>query len=172
MEKFTSQSSKIKLSDEQKIAFLRIAEAKTTSEKRTIMLKSVREKLAELYYKTGQFERAADYLDKLHKAVQTTGEKDKILPKLLDAYLRASKVELAAGLVGKHLLKEDLAPDNAVLGSIDNYLSKPPAGADRNTILKTLSQIKLSSPRPKWQQWLKNWTDRLSKGKEVEKANG
>lgn len=172
MDKFTSQSSKIKLSDEQKIAFLRIAEAKTTSEKRTIMLKSVREKLAELYYKTGQFERAADYLDKLHKAAQTTGEKDEILPKLLDAYLRASKVELAAGLVGKHLLKEDLAPDNVVLGSIDNYLSKPPAGADPNTILKTLSQIKLPSPRPKWQQWLKNWTDRLSKGKEVEKPNG
>jgi len=66
-------------------------------------------------------------------------------------------------------VKEDLDPENAVLVSIDNYLSKPPAGADRNAVLKALNGVKLSGSRPKWQKWLKNWTDRLGKGKVVEK---
>jgi len=171
MDKLTSQGSSIKLSDEQKIAFLRIAEAKAAGENETTMLKSAREKLVGLYDKAGQFERTADYLDKLYQAAQTTGERDEILPKLLDAYLRAPKLELAAGLVEKYLLKEDLDPNNPVLGSIENYLSKPPAGADRDAVLKTLNGIKFSTPRPKWQQWLKNWTERLSKDKEAEKSN-
>jgi len=169
MDKFTSQSSKTKLSDEQKIAFLKIAEAKATGENRTNMLKSVREKLAELYKRIGQFERAAEYLDRLYKAARTAKEREAILPNLLDAYLKGSKAELAAELVRKCLEKEDLGPDNAVLGPINNYLSKPPTGADPNAVLKVLSGVKLSVSRPKWQEWLKNWTDRLGKSKGAEK---
>jgi len=168
MDKFTSQSSESKLSDEQKIAFLKIAEAKATGENRTNMLKSVREKLAELYKRIGQFERAADYLDRLYEAARTAEEREAILPNLLDVYLRGAKVELAADLVEECLVKEDLGPDNAVLGSINNYLSKP-TGADPNAVLKALSGIKLSGPRPKWQEWLKNRTDRPGKGKGTEK---
>ncbi len=169
MDKFTSQNSKTKLSDEQKIAFLKIAEAKATGENRTNMLKSVREKLAELYKRIGQFERAAEYLDRLYKAVRTAKEREAILPNLLDAYLKGSKAELAAELVRKCLEKEDLGPENAVLGPINNYLSKPPTGADPNAVLKALSGVKLSVSRPKWQEWLKNWTDRLGKSKGAEK---
>ena len=169
MNKLTSPNSTTKLSDEQKIAFLKKAEAKATGENRTNMLKDVREKLAGLYKRIGQFERAADYLDRLYKAAQTAEEKEAILPNLLDAYLRGSKVELAAELVGKCLVKEDLSPDSAVLGSINNYLSKPPAGADPNAVLKALSGVKLTGARPKWQEWLKNWTDRLIKSKEAGK---
>ena len=169
MYKFTSQSSKIKLSEEQKIAFLKKAEAKAQGENRTEMLKDVREKLAELYKGIGQFERAAEYLDRLYKAAGTTEEREAILPNLLDVYLRSSKFDLAAELVGTCLAKEDLSGDNAVLGSINNYLSKPPPGADPDAVLKALSRIKLTGARPKWQEWLKNWTDRLAKSKETEK---
>lgn len=166
MEKLTSQESKTKLPDDQKIAFLKKAEAKATGE--TKMLETVRKKLAELYNKTGQFERAAEYLDMLYKAAQTAKEKEVILPKLLDAYLRGSKVELAVELVRECLAKEDLSPDSAVLGSIDDYFSKP-SGADPNIVVKALSGVKLSKARPKWQEWLKGWTDRLSKSEEAEK---
>jgi tetratricopeptide (TPR) repeat protein len=173
MDKFTSQSNKSKLSDEQqKIAFLKIAEAKATSENRTNMLKSVRGKLAELYKRISQFERAAEYFDRLYKAARTAKEREAILPNLLDAYLRSSKLDRAAELVGKCLEKEDLGPDNAVLDSINNYLiskPKPPTGADPNAVLKALNGVKLSVSRPKWQKWLKNWTDRLGKSKGAEK---
>jgi len=169
MDKFTSQNSKIKLSEEQKIAFLKKAEAKAQSENRTEMLKDVREKLAELYRRIGQFERAVEYLDRLYKAAGTPEEREAILPNLLDVYLRSSKLDLAAELVGTCLAKEDLSPEKAVLGSINNYLSKPPPGADPNAVIKALSGVKLSGARPKWQEWLKNWTDRLAKSKETEK---
>lgn len=170
MDKFTSQSSKSKLSDQQKIAFLKIAETKATGENKANMLKDVREKLAELYKRISQFERAAEYFDRLYKSAQTDKEREAILPNLVDAYLRGSKVELAAKLVGKCLVKEDLDSDNVILGSIENYLSKPPAGADPNAVLKVLSGIKLPAARPKWQEWLKNWIDRLIKSKEAEKT--
>ena len=169
MNKLTSPNSTTKLSDEQKIAFLKKAEVKATGENRTNMLKDVREKLAGLYKRIGQFDRAANYFDRLYKAAQTAKEKEAILPDLLDAYLRGSKVELAAELVGKCLVKEDLSPDNAVLGLINNYLSKPPTGADPNAVLKALSGVKLTGSRPKWEEWLKNWTDRLFKSKEAGK---
>ena len=169
MDKFTSQNSKIKLSDEQKIAFLKKAEVKSAGENRTEMRNDVRENLAELYKRRGQFDRAADYFERLYKAARTAKEKESILPDLLDAYLRGSKVELAAKLVGTCLVKGDLGADNAVLISINNYLIKPPPGADPGAALKALSGVKLSGARPKWQEWLKNQTERLGKGKETEK---
>ncbi len=165
MEKLTSPESKTKLPDDQKIAFLKKAEAKTAGEAK--MLETVRKKLAELYYETGQFERAAEYWDMLYKAAPTAREKEIILPKLLDAYLRGSKVELAAELVREYLVKNDLSSDNAVLSSIDDYLSKP-TGIDPNVVIKALNGVKLSGARPNWQKWLKNWTDRLSKSKSEE----
>jgi HEAT repeat protein len=170
MDKFTSQNSKSNLSDQQKIAFLKIAETKATGENKANMLKDVRGKLAELYKRIGQFERAAEYFDRLYKAAQTDKERETIIPTLLDAYLRGSKVELAAELVGQCLVKEDLDSDNVILGSIENYLSEPPAGADPNAVLKALSGIKLPGARPKWQEWLKNWTGLLIKSKEAEKT--
>ncbi len=169
MDKFTSQNSEIKLSDEQKIAFLKKAEVKAGGENGTEMRNDIRENLAELYKRIGQFERAANYFERLYKAARTAKEREAILPNLLDAYLRGSKVELAAKLLGNCLVKGDLGTDNAVLVSIDNYLIKPPPGADPGAVLKALSGVKLSGSRPKWQEWLKNQTERLGKGKETEK---
>jgi hypothetical protein len=134
------------------------------------MLKDVRENLVELYKRIGQFERAVEYLDRLYKAAGSTEERETILPNLLDAYLRGSKLELAVELVRTCLAKEDLGGENAVLGSIDNYLSKPPPGAEPKAVIKALSGVKHSGARPKWQEWLKNWTERLGKGKVEEKA--
>jgi len=166
MEKLTSQESKTKLPADQKIAFLKKAEAKAAGD--TKMLATVRKKLAELYYETGQFEREAEYFDMLYKSAPTAEEKEVILLKLLDAYLRGSKVEPAVELVRECLAKGDLSSGNTVLVSIDDYLSKP-SGADPNLVIKALSGVKLSETRPNWEKWLKGWTDRLSKSKEAEK---
>ncbi|MDT8301710.1 MAG: HEAT repeat domain-containing protein [Sedimentisphaerales bacterium] len=166
MDKLTSQESKTKLPDDQKIAFLKKAEAKAAGD--TKLLESIRNKLAELYDKTDQFERAAEYFDMLYKSAPTAKEKEIILPKILDAYLRGSKEGLAAEVVRECLAKGDLSSGNAVLKSIDDYLSKP-TGADPNVVIKALSELKLSEARPNWQKWLKGWTDRLSKSEEAEK---
>ena len=169
IEKFDSQSSKNNLSNGQKIAFLEIAERKAGGENKPKMLKNVREKLAELYTKIGQFERAADYLGRLHEAAQASKEKEAILSRLLDVYLRWPKLELMAKLVENCLLEKDLGPNSVVVRSIDNYLNNPPSGADPNAVVKALTEITVPQTRAKWQERLKQWTERPGKAEDSEK---
>jgi len=170
IDKFTSQSSKTKLSDEQKIAFLEMADGKAVSENKPKMLENVRERLAELYYKIGRFERAADYSGRLYEAAKTAEEKEAILPELLGAYLRWPNAELAAKLVQNRLLAQDLDSNDVIVRSIDDYLSKPAAGTDPNAVLKAvITKIKAAGNRPKWAEQKKRWADRLGQAEGSEK---
>lgn len=167
MDKLTIQSSKYKLSDEQKINFLDIAkDAKGNSEQ----MPEIRQKLAGLYYKTGQYEQAADYLGILYEMAQTPEGKKAILPNLLDACLKGSKLERTTELVKGCLAEGDLDPNSIVVQTINNYFNAPPAGVDPNNVLKVLIAVKVPQGRPQWNQQLKSWTDLLGKAKEPEKT--
>ena len=161
----TSQDSK--LSREQKIAFLKIAEAKATNESKL----DVRAKLGELYYAAGQFEQAADYFGMLYEAAGEAKDRETIFPKLLDACLKGSRVERAVGLVGNHLTEADLDPDGVVIQLLNDYLGKPPLGPNQNAVLKALEEIEVPQERPKWRQWLDGWKAPPSKneGEESDK---
>ena len=161
--KFESQSTKDKLSVEQKISFLEIAEGKAVRENKLQMLKNVREKLADLYKQTGAYEQAAKYLGILQSEAKDAGEKDKILAELLDAYLRWPSLDAATTLVDNCLLEKDLEPNSAIILAIDNYLSEPPAGADPNVALKALAEINPPNKRPRWLMQVKTWLGRLRK---------
>jgi hypothetical protein len=168
MGKLILQNSKIKLTNEQKIDFLKIAE----SAKGNIDNKpEIRKKLADLYYETGQFEQAADYLNIGYEAAQKPQDKQEILPKLLDACLKGSKLERATELIRLCLTQGDLDPNSTVAQSINNYFSKPPVGSSPNEFLQVLVAMKIPQSRPKWQQQLKNWTDYLGKAEEADKPN-
>jgi len=166
---FTDENADSNVSDGQKITFLELAERKAVAENRPIMLKNVREKLSELYMKTGQFERAAGYFGRLYEAAATSEEKKVILPDLLSAYLRWPKVEMAAELIENCLLEEDLDPNSTVIRSIEGYLSTPPSGADPNAVLEALTAIKPSQARPMWREWLKIRTARFIKAEDPNK---
>ena len=156
------------MSDQQKIDFLEIAEnAKGNSE----YMPEIRKKLGGLYLKTGQYEQAEGYLSILYKMAQTPEGKNEILPDLLDACLKGAKPELIEELVKSCLAERDLDPNCIVVKSIDNYLSKPPVGADPNEILKVLIGIKIPQGRPQWNQQLESWSALLGKAKEPEKPN-
>ncbi|MGB2808115.1 MAG: HEAT repeat domain-containing protein [Sedimentisphaerales bacterium] len=159
--KFDSPSTKAKLSVEQMISFLEIAEGKAVRENKLKMLKDIREKLAGLYKKTGAFEQAAKYFGILQEEAKKVEERDKILAELLDAYLRWPNVEAATKLVDNCLLEKDLDPNHVIVLAIDNYLSEPPAGVDPNEVLKALTQINPSRKRPKWLMQVKLWLSRL-----------
>ncbi len=169
IDKVISQNSQTKLSDEQKISFLEIAQRKAASENKPEMLKNVRQKLADLYIAIGQFERAAEYLGLLRETAQTMQEKEAFLSNLLVVYLRWPKVELGAKLVENCLLEKDLDPNNVIVRSIDEYLSNPSPGADPNTVLKVLAETKTPQSRPKWRQQLKKWAESLDKAENKEK---
>jgi len=163
MDKLTEQSSKIKLSDEQKIDFLEIAEnAKGNSE----YMPEIRKKLAGLYYKTAQYEQAEGCYSVLYEMAQTPEGKKAILPNLLDACLKGAKPERTAELVKSCLAEGDLDPNSIVVQSINNYFSKPPVSADPNEVLKVLIAIKVPQDRPQWNKQLKDWADLLGKAKE------
>jgi HEAT repeat protein len=167
MGKLTGQSSKYQLSDEQKIEFLEIAkDAKGNSED----MSEIRQKLADLYYKIGKYEQAADYLNILYETAQTPESKKAILPNLLDACLKGSKLELTSELMKSYLEEGDLDPNGIVVQTINNYFNAPPNGVDPNKVLKVLIAVKSPPDRPQWNQQIKSWTDLLGKAKEPEKT--
>ncbi len=168
--KFDSPGTKVRLSVEQNISFLEIAEGKAIRENKLQMLRNIREKLAYLYKKTGAFEKAARYLGILQTETETREERDKILSELLDAYLRWPNVEAATTIVDNCLLEKDLEPNSVIVLAIDNYLSEPPAGADPNVVLKAISEINPSGKRPKWLEQVQLWLSRLGKATEPDKA--
>lgn len=165
--KFDSTSAKAKLSVEQRISFLDVAEGKAVRENKLKMLKNIREKLADLYKKTGAFEQVAKYLGILQAEAKEAEDREKILAELLDAYLRWPNVEAAAKLVDNSLLEKDLEPNNVIVRVIDNYLREPPAGVDPNETLKALTKINPKSKRPKWLMQVKLWISHLRQLKKV-----
>ncbi len=169
IEKFDLPSTKGRLSDEQKIFVLEIAKGKAEGDNKPEMLKDIREKLADLYKKSGKYELAAEYLGLLREAAETAEEREQILAELLDVYLRWPKVESAVQLVDNCLLEKDLEPNNVIVLFINNYLTKPPTGADPNAVLEVLTKIDSPEDRPKWQEQLKYWADRLGWVKELDK---
>ncbi|MBN1804513.1 MAG: hypothetical protein JW837_04635 [Sedimentisphaerales bacterium] len=162
----TGQESKAKLSNDQKITFLKKAEAKANGDPK--ILESVTEKLGDLYYTTNQFERAVEYLNRHYTTASTAEVKNSILPKLIDASLRDSKIEIVVNLTGESLAKEDLGPESIIIVSIDNFMNKP-SGANPDMVLAALREVKFPGARPKWQQWLNGWASRLGKSKEEDK---
>ena len=170
--RFDSQAGKGKLSDEQCVSFFELAERKAVAENKAEMVRAVREKLAQLYTKAGQFEQAAEYLGKLRGSAKTAEQKEAILGQLVDVYLRWPKVEAATQIVGNCLLEKDLGNDSAVIRSIDAFLDNPSEGSDPNMVLKSLRRIKSADQRPLWHQHLARWGKRFGPAKEAEDPNG
>jgi len=146
----------------QRIAFLKVAEAKVPGG----MKQDVRQKLGDLYYSTDQYEPAADYFNTLYRAAQNTGDKDAFLKKLLNASLKGAQLERIRGLIGNHLSEGDLDPNGVVIPLLNDYLGKPPLGASQKAVLTALEEIKVSQERPQWRHWLDGWKAILSKDEE------
>jgi HEAT repeat protein len=168
---FDSQTSKIKLADEQWISFLELAQRKAVAENRDEMVMNTRERLARLYSKAGQYEQAAEYLGKLREMAKTAKQKDVILGQLLEVYLRWPRVEAATQLVGNCLLEKDLGADSAVVRSIETFWDNPTGGADPNVVLKSLRKIKSAEQRPMWQSFMTRWSRRFGTAGESADTN-
>lgn len=163
LDQLTAESSKVKLSNEQKLAFLKTAESKAESEKKVQMLKQVRERLAAIYFSMSQFDKAAECWQKLQTDAKTQEEKDAAMVRRLDIYLTWPKPDLAVSLLAEVLKQQDLDETGALLKSLDEHLIKPKNGLDPNVVVTKLEAIKPVDERPKWSQWLKERRSRLSK---------
>jgi HEAT repeat protein len=160
MDRLTSDQSK--LSVDQKIDFLKLAEAKITGEDQT----KAREKLAKLYYDAGLFEDAANSYRRLQENATNPEEKKNYSSQLLDAYLNWQNPEYAALLIKNYLSEGDLEPNDVLIQSIDNYLNNQSDEGNIDALLKALDNIEIASPIPKWNQQMKIWIERFRKTSE------
>jgi HEAT repeat protein len=171
LSKFDFQPNSGKLTDEQRIAFFELAGKKVSSENRPETVKGIREKLARLYVKGGQYERAAEELGKLREAAQTAEQKEAILGQLVDVYLRWPKLDSAGRLIQNHLLEKDVGPDDVIVRSIDAFWKNPPVSTDVNIVLDSLQKIKLPEPRPAWEEQLSRWAAAIGATKSKAEPN-
>ena len=162
MVQFNTSNGNSKLSDDQKVSFLEMAEQKSDSENNSRMLNDVRQQFAEHYRQSSNYEQAARYLGLVHASVKDQGEKDRILPDLLDVYLRWPNVERAAGLIDNSLLRGDLGPESAVLVTIERFLNTEGAEVEHGKIVgEVLSLVKSGEGKSEWQDQVKRWADRI-----------
>ncbi|UCE48882.1 MAG: HEAT repeat domain-containing protein, partial [Phycisphaerales bacterium] len=167
VDRLTAETSKVKLTNEQRIAFLKTAESKAESEKKTQMLKQVRERLAVVHLRMSQFDKAAECWQKLQAAAKTQEEKEAAVVRQLDIYLTWPRPDLAANLLDEVLKKQDLDQTGALLKSLDEHLANPKNGLDPNALVALLEAIEPPKERPKWSQWLAERRSRLSKEDET-----
>jgi len=170
--KLGSEAGKQKLSDEQMISLLEIAERKVTTENKADMVKDIRRRLAELYSKSGNFEQAARYFGFLRESATGAEEKEAILAELLGVYFRWGEIGVAAQLVDNCLLEKDLGPDSVIVLLIEDYLNNPLGGTGPEVVLEELSKIQTSEARPMWAKQMENWVERFGGGDASQPGQG
>jgi hypothetical protein len=162
MVQFNASNGNSKLSDDQKVSFLEMAEQKAVSENNSRMLYDVSQKLADLHLRSSKYEQSARYLGFLYDSVKSQSEKDRILPDLLAVYLRWPNVDRAAGLIDNSLLRGDLGPKSAVVVTIDEYLNTEGAEVEHGKIVgNVLSLVKSGKGKSVWQDQVKRWAEQI-----------
>jgi hypothetical protein len=115
-----------------------------------------------------------EYLDLLLGGAANAEEKQSIARNLLDICLRppASRIELAGVLVQKYLAAADLSREQPLAVGINDYLTKPPAGADPNALLAAVRKIPIEEPdtRKGWRELLSGW-EAFAKAQSGEKTD-
>ena len=164
--RFSSPDMGAKISDEQMVSFLEIAERKAVDGKNAQMLKNTRVKLSELYIKRGRYEDAAKSLGQLRETTENLEEREAILGQLLYVYLKWPQLENAVQLVNNCLLEKDLGSNSVIIQAINKYLDELPDGSDGSVVLKALIKIEPEKgrPRPMWVEQVQRWTERLKSG--------
>jgi tetratricopeptide (TPR) repeat protein len=160
-----------KITPEQQIAFLAVAERRAQAESQADLLREIQGSLADLYIAVGNLKQASEYLRGLIAGGATGPELARLQGQLLTVYLGLGNIEEACGLLGNYLSAKDLdlSPEGAVARCVETYLSNPntanPAG-----VLQSLAQIPVSDPRAlqAWQTLLGRWTERYAKAKKPE----
>ena len=160
MTRFERGSTNIKLSDEQWTAFLETVESKVDVKSNPEMFANVREKLAHLYAKKGEYERSAKYWGGLLETAKGAGQRDRIRGELLDVYLRGENFEAAGLLIANCLLEKDLDSNNVVVSTIERFLGGA-QGTVSKKLLEELGKIQAPAGRTAWLERRQSWLERF-----------
>ncbi len=153
------QSGKYNLTEPQKLEFLRIVLTKTSAQNKP----KYYEQIADRCMIMGQYEQAVNNFTLLYDSAVAQEEKDRILPKYLDACLKMQNVELVKKMVQEYLTTKEFNSDGVIIVTIENYFKDAAVVKDKNVILESLKGIKLAQPKQAWQEKIKQWGDLINK---------
>ena len=159
--KFDLQTAEAKVSDEQMLSFLKIVDRQMGSDS-SKELGDVKDDLARLYERVGEFEQAAKYLGVLLLEAVGVEVKNKIRVELLNVYLQWGNVEATVQLLNNSLLEADMAADGAIVVLLDSYFACASGSVDVK-LLDALSGVVVaaSAERPIWNESLVRWSEGL-----------
>ena len=160
----------LNLSDEQKLAFLDIAQAKAVAEKKTEEIAKVRPLLADIYEKSGSFSQAVEYV-KLLRDAAPEDKKPAFDDKILNLYFKANNFKALSDTITEMLTKQDLTPQSSAIAIIAARLNNPAYVDANKDLLAALQKIKLpqDAPRPLWKQQIEKWSKPSQKPAPAEK---
>ena len=141
----------VKVTDEQLLVFLEIAERKIDGKDNTGTVKKIRRIAADIYRRTGNHELAVKNLGFL---LAGADEKDGILSEMFDSYVKLGNIKAASDLVHNYLLEKDLGQDSVLCKAIETNVNVPNEQSQK--MLASLLEIKVEN-RPQWAGFLAKW---------------
>ena len=158
-----------RVTPEQWKSFLQMAERKVGGQ--TDMARQVLAEMVAYHRQKGDLEEEGGYLIKL-LAVTQDPQRDGLTGQLLTVYLRQSSVDKAVQLLQTALDKRDLAPQDPIIGAIEEYVAQQTDRQDHSKIVDAVvRKVSVNDPRPNWDQWRQRWQDHLGRTAEASQAD-
>ncbi|MDD5459397.1 MAG: HEAT repeat domain-containing protein [Phycisphaerae bacterium] len=143
----------VKVTDEQMLVFLEIAERKTEGANNTKLNEKIRRMTADAGFRTGNYELAVKNLGLLVTNAASADEKEGIVSEMFDIYVKMGNIKAAADLVHNCLLEKDLEQNSILCQAIERNIN---GQADSEKLLKAIRQIQVPN-RPQWYSFLARW---------------
>lgn len=162
----------LNLSREQKLSYLDIVEAKAIAEKKADVLAKIRPLLAETYEKSGNFERAADYVKIMYETAPES-QKQALNERMVGLYLKVSNVKAVRDIIAEMLAKRDLPPEDNTIHILDASFKDASYVDVNKALLAALKRIEIHQEelRPLWKQQLEKWSKTQGNGNLVEEGS-
>lgn len=147
---------------------LETARAKAARNKNQEVLLFALKGLGELSSERGEFSEAAQYYGMLLEQMPAGADRDGILGRLIEVYLRAGDAAAVKQLVTNRLLeKGDLGSDDIVIAVLSGYFESA-GGEESAAVFKELSSIEVAEGGQQWQGQLARWQELVGNGEQAE----
>ncbi|MBN1795617.1 MAG: HEAT repeat domain-containing protein [Sedimentisphaerales bacterium] len=156
MSQWTAKIEASELEATKRISFFEIFERKSEGNNNKELLKKARLELAGLYRQINELNQASKYLAELIKDETHEAEKEKLKGELLQLYLTNDQIDSAKSLIENQLMEKDFGAEcpmgQVLLGFIKSDTPQ------LQTLIDALRKIQQPGQRPKWQKFVKSFT--------------
>ncbi len=158
LDRFIEADYRSRLSDEQMIDFLDIAQRRAVSAEDDSLIMRTREKLSELYAEKGEYDKAVEHVVLLREATDDEQRKTALLNQQIELNLRAGNAEAVKNLIANQLLENDLGGNDKIIQILEGYFDDAES-EQAMQVLAALENIDISDyDRPEWDEHIDRWS--------------